>query len=912
MKKKILFIGLLCTVLAAYVFSSSSETVKDEASTIDFKSYKSKKTSKKSMEAKMEAVEERSQFEYDMQKNPGTGLIPLEERQLELSSALESKEQSLSNFQSRSFSSPYISRGPSNLGGRTRSFAIDISDTSGNTMLAGGVSSGLYRSTDGGASWVKVSSNDDISNVTAIAQDPRPGFQNRWYYGTGELLGNSASLGAFYRGQGIWESVDSGVTWTQMPATNSAFETFTTAFDIINSLAVSPVTGELFVAAFGTIFRYDGVTFNQELSNFSGSNMTDVKVTETGRVYVAFSGNSNIQGIYTSVNGNGGFVSIAENGAPVGWSSTGRAVLGIAPSNPNIVYVLYRNGNSGGVEADLWRFDLSTGIWTDFSGKLPDEPGGDLQGNDPFAIQGGYDLEVSVKPDDENFVVIGGTNTYRINNINTDATFDRIGGYISNTSFGLYNLGGGDDHHPDIHDLVFSPFNNNLLYSGTDGGVHSADITNTTVGWTNLNNNYQTYQYYYVAMDQQSGSSGVIGGAQDNGTTLGGAPGITGLTSDTEMLSLFGGDGVAVAFGRTGSGNNINDIQLYFGTQRGPLFTLRNGGFTSIRPAPTNGSANNSLFVTYFYLDTDTNTMYYANGDELYRALDASTVNSVGWDNIGSLNISQNIRSVVSTRGTYTPSSYTLIGGESGGVFRHDDPRNTDLSTAVNITPTGASTSNFSIVSGLAIHPTNPDIAMAVYSNYGINNIFITSNATSAAPTWTLVERNLASFSIRSAAIVEVNGQIGYFVGTARGLYASQDPTTTDWQLEGPNDIGLAVVSGLVYRPSDNILLVGTHGNGMYQSDLTTLGVNTFANVQSDIAVYPNPTSGPLTIAYSGRQVSKNVNIVDINGKTLRSQNFEVSNSKMELDLQEFSTGIYFVNITLDTGDVIVKKLIIR
>ena len=30
----------------------------------------------------------------------------------------------------------------------------------------------------------------------------------------------------------------------------------------------------------------------------------------------------------------------------------------------------------------------------------------------------------------------------------------------------------------------------------------------------------------------------------------------------------------------------------------------------------------------------------------------------------------------------------------------------------------------------------NPDIVLAVYSNYGINNIFITTDATSNTPTW--------------------------------------------------------------------------------------------------------------------------------------------------------------------------------
>ncbi|WP_460219940.1 T9SS type A sorting domain-containing protein [Psychroserpens sp. MEBiC05023] len=915
MKKKLLLLGGLLATLLISIVLIYSETSNDQKHVSSLKYLKPEKTSKKTMAEKMEAVEDRVQFEYDMQKNPLTGVIPLDEKEEELTMALQVKEEMLS-IQSRSFASPYVSRGPSNLGGRTRAFAIDLSDATGNTMLAGGVSSGLFRSTDGGASWVKVSSNDEIHNVTAIAQDPRDGFQNIWYYGTGELSGNSASaVGAFYLGQGIWRSTDNGVTWAQIPQTNTPFESFDGLFDIINSLVVSPTTGELYVAAYRAILRYDGTNFNTELQNTAGSGFTDVKVTTTGRVFAAMPGNGvPNNGVFTSETGNSGYTNIAQNSNPLGWSSNGRIVLGIAPSNSNIVYALYRNGN-GGIEADLWRYDLNDGSWIDYSSKLPDEPGGDLAGNDPFAIQGGYDLEVSVKPDDQNFVVIGGTNVYRINNIITDATFNRIGGYISNFSYGLYNLGGGDSHHPDIHDLVFSPFNNNILYSGTDGGVHSADITAGTVGWTNLNNNYQTYQYYHVAMDPQAGSDLVIGGAQDNGTTLGSASPLSGLGSSTEMLSIFGGDGVAVAIGRTDTGENLDDIQLYLGTQNGNFFTLRNNSFQNIRPSSTTGNGNKSIFVTYFYLDTETNTLYYINGNDIYRALEASTVDQfLTWENIGPLTTGENIRSMASTRGTYSASSYTLIGGQNGGVFRLDDPRNftSNSASAVNITPAGATVGGGTMVSGVAIHPTNPDIAMVVYSNYGIDNIFITSDATSDAPTWELVERNLASYSIRSAAIAEVNGQIGYFVGTARGLYSSLDPTTTDWQLESPNEIGLAVVSSLVYRPSDNILLVGTHGNGMFQSDLTTLGLEETTINDTAVRLYPNPATGPVTIAYNGKHTLQNISVIDLNGKVLRNQSLQGINSDIQIDTQDLSSGIYFVNLTADTGAIIVKKLIIR
>ena len=58
---------------------------------------------------------------------------------------------------------------------------------------------------------------------------------------------------------------------------------------------------------------------------------------------------------------------------PIG-HHTGRIVLGEAPSNTDVIYALYVNGDSGNIEADLWKYDLSTDTWTDYSSKIPDEP----------------------------------------------------------------------------------------------------------------------------------------------------------------------------------------------------------------------------------------------------------------------------------------------------------------------------------------------------------------------------------------------------------------------------------------------------------------------------------------------------------------------------------------------------------
>ena len=852
MNKKILTISVILLGIFCFLFFYDGETETDTTTEVtqevQDEALTSLKKEKKSIEEKRRTIEQRTQFEFDMQKNPTTGLISREEKALELEAAMREKANSLSgNSDSRAFTIPYELRGPSNLGGRTRAVVVDLSDNTGNTMIAGGVSSGVFRTIDGGTSWTKGSANDEIHNVTAIVQAPRVGFQNIWYYGTGEVLGNSADLGgAFYNGQGIWRSTDSGQTWTQIPGTDSTFEAFDSAFDYNNSLAVSPITGDLYIATFDGVFSFDGTNLSTELSTFNAGN-TDVKVTTTGRVFASINGASTSNGVYTSpAGGNGTYTRIAQNGTPTSWAAAGRIVLGIAPSDTDVVYALYANGNSGAIEADLWRYDLGLNSWTDFSSTLPDEPGGDLGGNDPFAIQQGYDLEVSVKPDDVDFVVIGGTNVYRVADITAGgAEFERIGGYISNTSFASYGSGDaaandGDTHHPDIHDLVFSPFDANTLLSGTDGGVHTTDVTAGTVRWTSLNNDYQTYQFYHVGLDPQAGSDIVLGGAQDNGTVMGGTTiAIPDVANSTDMFEVFGGDGVAATIGRRGSTNTVGNVDLFFGVQLGQLFAdgpFRAGStggvnvfLSSLDPTATQAflhvitpaGANSSIFVTYFYLDPDSNTLYYADGTNLYRANNSQTViSSSGWTNIGALSTSQNIRSIASTRGAYSTSSFTLVGGQNGGVFKHVNPRNTNLNTAVNITPSGASTVANSVVSGVAIHPTNPDIGMVVYSNYGINNIYITSNLTDASPTWTLAERNLSSHSIRSAAITDADGETRYFVGTARGLYSSTNPVTTDWELESPNEVALAVVSSLVYRPDDAVLLIGTHGNGMYEVNL--------------------------------------------------------------------------------------------
>lgn len=774
------------------------------------------------------------EYEFNMIKNPITGKIP----EGSFTGELEQARAILANQQQNNIvaaGTPYTFQGPDNLGGRTRTLAYDVrfNGTSNQVILAGGVSGGVFKSIDNGTTWVRKSPTGAHFSCTSLAQDTRLGFEDTWYYGVGESSGNSASgSGAFYFGNGVYKSTDNGETWTRLTTSNtSALETFTTGADCIQKVIVDPTDGYVYVACLAKIMRSidGGTTWVDVLPGVLGntSQTTDIVVSAAGRLYAAFGGtnNSGVDGVWASPPGAtsgdiGSWTRIAGDGpggSPAGWNAEaayGRVVLAIAPSTPTLLYALYWNNVSftcgaPAPEAELFRWDDAVATWTNLSATLPDEAGC-LAGNDPFAVQGGYDLVVAVKPDASGTVFIGGTNAYR----STDAglSWIRIGGYISSSSYGLYL-----NSHPDIHSFVFQPGSPLIMLCGNDGGIQrTTDNLASTVAWTQINSGYTTYQYYHVTVDPRLANAKVLGGAQDNGSTrnIGG--------TGTSFELMMGGDGVSV-----GLSDLISGIQYeYVGFQLGDIIrrdaTLASGFGTLITPTGESGSG---LFVTLFKLDPDnTQRLYYANDNLIYRTTSASTVTSGAWTSmtgigatVGSAN---DITAIATTRGIYSVATASLFLGTSNGrVFRLNDPTGVAVGTApVDIT----GTIGVGNISSIAVNPRNDDTVLVTLSNYGITSVYWTGTANSATPAWTAVEGALTLPSYRSSAIALTATGIEYFVGTSAGLFASMGlPGAVAWTQEGATEIGNAVVSSLSLRTTDNKLLVGTHGHAMWATSLS-------------------------------------------------------------------------------------------
>ena len=775
------------------------------------------------------------EYEFNMIKNPMTGTIPEGTYDAELKQAKDilAKQQSSG---SASIVNPYVFQGPNNLGGRTRTIAYDVryNGTSNRIILAGGVSGGVYKSTDDGASWVRKSPTGEHFSCTSIAQDPRVGFQDTWYYGVGEASGNSASggAGAFYLGNGVYKSTDNGETWSRLASSNaSALETFSVGEDAVQKVIVDPTNGNVYVACLSKIMRSTdaGATWGSVLEGTlaNSGQTTDIVVTSTGRFYAGFGGSNSVgaDGVWTSTTGaSASWTRIAgPGGTPAGWNANatyGRVVLAIAPSSENIVYALYSiTVGACTVEAELFRWDNTGSTWTNLSATLPNESSC-LVGNDPFAVQGGYDLVVAVKPDALSTIFIGGTNAYR----STDAglTWTRIGGYVSAASYGLYL-----NSHPDVHAFAFQPGTPATMLCGNDGGIQrtTANLA-ATVAWTQINSGYRTYQYYYVDIDPRLSNDKVIGGAQDNGSTrnVGG--------SGTSFEQVYGGDGVSVGLNDPAATGGTQ--YEYVGSQQGFInrrpSTFGLGFITAITPT---GETNSGLFVTLFKLDQDnTQNLYYVNDNALYRTTSASTVASGTWTSMtgvaASVGAANDITALATTRGTYSALTASLFMGTSNGkVFRLDDPTGA-VAAAVPVDITGSFPAGY--ISSIAVNPRHDDTVMVTLSNYGIvGNVWWTGNANAASPTWTNVEGTLTLPSFRSCAIYAVpNGEVQYYVGTSVGLYRSGAgfPGTPGWTQEDASVLGNAVITSLSLRPSDGNLLVGTHGYGMWKAFLSLFPVS--------------------------------------------------------------------------------------
>ncbi len=89
-----------------------------------------------------------------------------------------------------------------------------------------------------------------------------------------------------------------------------------------------------------------------------------------------------------------------------------------------------------------------------------------------------------------------------------------------------------------------------------------------------------------------------------------------------------------------------------------------------------------------------------------------------------------------------------------------------------------------------------------------------------------------------------------------------------------------------------------------------TLDVDDFSSLNT-ISIAPNPSNGLFTITKNIQTSISKVTVFDINGKVLKVIDSELSLEAIEINLSDFSKGVYFLEISNDI-DKVVRKIIIE
>ncbi len=861
--------------------------------------------------------------------------------------------------------------GPDNIGGRTRSILI-IED---NLMFAGSVTGGLFKSTNQGNTWERMTGFDQNYTITSMVVLGN----GHIYIGTG----SSHEFGDFNQrmvGGGLFVSTDNGDTWDWAldnngnpikPDIQGSSAPWGADYAIIDELAADPLSdNKLWVASNVGLQEYvEGTGFLPTATGLPGTFCEDVKISSDGMVIAASVGSSNF---YLSTDGGVTFEERAGSGTNEIPSNLSRLELAISPDDANFIYGIGAvNGHFDGVWGSTDKGASFSKIW---DGNIPET---DIDPNS----QGNYDLAIAVAPESPGVIVVGALDVW-VGGFSVQP--EQRSFYISvfdqqipialdqNSPFLPFNV------HVDIHTFAFN--SQGTMFVGNDGGIYrSTDGANTFV---HCNRFYNCTQFYGIGY---SGDDKVIGGAQDNSTLY-----ITRNQSTTEeALTVWSGDGFDCDISNLDPSGDV----IFMTSQNNNLRRSNDGGSATRQlyadPAMLGLVAP---FHSQIRLWEDGNavtpyTVSYANPlDEIVPAGTEINVESRSWgytftetlaNDLGpleSIDVMDRATTLmaagyvggggiwVTRQATYFDTSprwakvkatvggeveslewskadgnYLWVGTSNGALYRISGFANAwtigemDIDSAdyALTVDTYAPASGYPI-SDISIDPNDEDHLIFTKAGFGGSaKVMESTNATSASPIfndiWFPVGNPLAGLPAY-ACVIESGDANTILVGTEFGVYAT-DNGGADWSPENVNPMGPVIVYDIRQQWRDpsvvenaGYIYLGTFGRGSFRSK--TYEKNSFEEVAENtnelvgnLVVMPNPMSEYGWLNFEASEKAQvNMDIYGINGQKVKSLNFTMNegSNHYRFDVSDLRDGSYIIQLKKDDKISTKKFVIIR
>lgn len=748
---------------------------------------------------------ERMLLEIERTKDPVTGKVPWDKYYEAVQQTKEAQRQArLSN---RTEALTWIERGPDSdqtgpsngntranngiTSGRIRAMMVDSLDPTRKTVFVGGVDGGLWKTTDittAPANWILV--DDFLSNlaIADICQDPRPGFQNIMYFATGESYGNFDAV----QGVGVFKSIDGGATWNFLPSTSTY---------ISGTRILCDHEGNVYLGARQGLFRSTngGTNWTDITPAGVGTRICDLEISTTagpGRLHM-------VTGIFTALN-----YRYTDNPSTVtsgaGWNaattpftgSNNRAEIAV---NGNTLYAAPSNASYQ--VPTLWKSTDGGDNWAPTTGQPTSGWGNG---------QAWYSLSVGIDPNDPNTCIVGGLDCYKTTT--GGAGWSKISNWV-----GL----SGQYVHADQHDIQWWDGGAKLLFA-CDGGVHYSADEGVTI--RDRNQGLRLKQFYSVAI-HPSTTNYFLGGTQDNGThqltTAGLGP----------SIEVTGGDGAFTAIDQ-------DEPQFQFGAYVYNNYRRStNGGATW---SSVNFS-NSGQFINPFDYDNIGNRLYAGHSGGQY----------LRWNNPQTGNTNNLVPITGFGGGAVTAvhvSPYTanrVYFGTNNGRFVMVDNADGAAPMDVVITPAGGTGYGNCIVTG-----SSDQFLLACYSNYNINNVFVSTNG---GTTWTAIDGNLPNMPVRWA-MFHPDSDTKAYIATETGVWETDliNGASTNW-VTSPSFP--AVRTDMIeYRPSDRLIAAATHGRGIWTTNVPAPSGFSFSAPAPVVASCPAPVtmSTSLTATYNG------------------------------------------------------------
>jgi photosystem II stability/assembly factor-like uncharacterized protein len=672
----------------------------------------------------------------------------------------------------------WLMAGPTNIPGRITDLAVHPDYP--NTIYAGSAAGGVFKSTDGGATWTAIFDDEGTQSIGALAI--HPDNPNTIYVGTGEA--NTA--GDSYEGSGIYKSTDGGVSWTHIGLSQSYH---------IGRILIDPEHPEtVFVAASGQLFGTNpergvyrsvngGATWEQmyyiddttacidiAIQPSTGTLLAAMWTRYRGRTHRIVGGVNS--GIYRSTDYGETWTRLS-NGLPAPADTVGRIGITI-DSLSQTVYAIYCN--HPGYFMGIYKSTDLGDSWTQTND-------GDLY--DLVSSFGWYFGVIRVVPGEPDVVFAMGVDLYR----STDggASWSDVSGVM----------------HVDHHAFYIHPTNAELIYDGCDGGINVS--YNQGDSWTRLYDMPNT-QFYAITIDKTNPDR-LYGGTQDNGTMRT----LTGGTDD--WVRILGGDGFYTSIDYTDP-----DI-IYAEYQWGYLFKSYDGGYYWYWALGNiDYEAYRHNWCTPFIMDPgDHNTLYYGanvlfkttNGGDYWEVISGDLTNGPGPGNL--------------TYGTITTIDVCPIDGSV--IYVGTDDANVWVTT-----DGGGDWQNISAglpdrwVTRVAVNPYDPAVAYVTFSGHYMSDstphIYRTENY---GANWSDIHSNLPNGPINDV-IVDPSFDSTLYVGSDVGVFYTSN-LGQSWAPLG-TDMPIAPVHDLDFNNLTRTLVAGTHGRSMYKIDVGCTGAD--------------------------------------------------------------------------------------